>query len=295
MKGWLAPLVACAALNAAPVLAQNPAGEGSPAVASGSSLQVSLALAAIRYSVPYKAVPPVWQEAQYGPFRVVAPDRVEMAGATDSATPAQFAAMLRNHPGVRRLVLLRCPGTYDDIANLKLGRMIREAGLATHVPANGSVRSGAVDLFLAGRERVIEDGAEFAVHSWRDRFGREAGDFAPGEGPNRTYLEYYRAVGMDPASARDFYAFTNSVPHADALWLAAEEMRGWVARLERPARPVLAVTQAAQPTVAREVAAVDLSASEGAGIALLDLTAPHAGGSSTTRSAWASLDSHPRL
>jgi hypothetical protein len=50
-----------------------------------------------------------------------------------------------------------------------------------------------------GRERRIDNGAEFAVHSWRDRQGREARDFAADAAPNRNYLDYYREMGMDPA------------------------------------------------------------------------------------------------
>lgn len=244
MRCWLASLAICAALVAVPAQVRAEEARDGAVAASASNLQTGLALAAFRFAVPaQKAAVPQWQVSEYGPFRVVAPDRVKMVGATDSATPAQFAAMLRDHPGLQRMDMVRCPGTHDDIANLKLGRMIRAAGLATHVPANGSVRSGAVDLFLAGRERVIEEGAEFAVHSWQDRFGREADDFAPDAGPNRAYLDYYRAMGLDGASAAAFYAFTNSVPHSEALWLEADEMRGWLARLERQehqARPVLA-------------------------------------------------------
>lgn len=163
----------------------------------------------------------------YGPFRVVDGNRAELRGATDAATPAQFAAMLADHPGLARLDLAWSPGTYDDRANLKLGRMIRAAGLATHVPGTGSVRSGAVELFLAGAHRTVEDGAEFAVHSWRDGQGREADDFAPDAAPNRAYLEYYREMGMNAATAQRFYAVTNSVPHSGVRWMDAAEMRRW--------------------------------------------------------------------
>ena len=119
--------------------------------------------------------------------------------------------------------------------------MIRRAGLSTEVPANGSVRSGAVELFLAGVERHIENGAEFAVHSWRDEYGREADDFSMEAPQNRTYLDYYREMGMDEGQARSFYAMTNSVPHHRARWLRAGEMRNWAsfrAPVERAAAPV---------------------------------------------------------
>jgi hypothetical protein len=66
------------------------------------------------------------------------------------------------------------------------------------------------------------------VHSWLDNHGREADDFAADHPANRLYLDYYVEMGMSESQARNFYAMTNSVPHASALWLKAAEMRGWI-------------------------------------------------------------------
>jgi hypothetical protein len=182
--------------------------------------------------------------AAYGPFRVLDGNRAALVGITDGRSPAQFAAMLRDHPQLATLELLECPGTFDDLANLQLGRMIRQAGLVTHVPAGGSVRSGAVELFLAGSARRIDDGAEFAVHAWEDEEGLEATDFAADAPENRKYLAYYREMGMDESQAAAFYAMTNSVPFERARWLDAAEMRRWLpdaqADTQLVAEPVLA-------------------------------------------------------
>jgi hypothetical protein len=167
--------------------------------------------------------------AHYGPFRVLDNRRAALVGATDAASPAAFAAMLAAHPGLEVIEFLDAPGTSNDLANLRLGRAIRAAGLATHVPRGGSARSGAVELFLAGTHRSMETGALFAVHSWRDEAGREPGDFAPDAPANRLYLDYYAEMGMSADDARAFYAMTNSVPHAQALWLNSHEMARWIA------------------------------------------------------------------
>lgn len=292
MTRWLSFLLASAALAAASVPAHAHDGGGGDAAASvgASSLQATLALAALNFvqrgehapafvrAQPVRTVPGAQAGDRYGPFRVVGHDRVEMIGATDRTTPAQFAAMLRDFPGIRQIDMVECPGTHDDVANLKLGRMIRASGLATYVPANGSVRSGAVDLFLAGHERRIDNGAEFAVHSWRDRQGREARDFATDAAPNRKYLDYYREMGMDAHGAQAFYAFTNSVPHRDARWLEAPEMRAWLARTsgrrqQTSARPVLASAAFDQPMTVTKIAALDpLVMKTGDRLALLDLS-----------------------
>lgn len=172
--------------------------------------------------------------AAYGPFRVLDAQRAALVDVTDHRSPAAFAAMLRDHPGIGLLEMVECPGTEDDRANLKLGRMIRAAGIATYVPAGGSVRSGGVELFLAGARRFADPRAEFAVHAWMDEDGLEATDYAAGAQENRKYLAYYRQMGMSAGEAAAFYAMTNSVPHDEARWLTGVQMAGWV-RLERPA------------------------------------------------------------
>jgi len=166
--------------------------------------------------------------ARFGPFRVIDGTRAALVDVTDERSPAQFEAMLRAHPGITMLDMVECPGTEDDRANLRLGRMIRARGIATHVPAGGSVRSGGVELFLAGARRIADPGSEFAVHSWADEDGREAKDYPADAPENRAYVDYYKAMGMPDSEARAFYAMTNSVPNADAKWLTAQDMGRWV-------------------------------------------------------------------
>lgn len=166
--------------------------------------------------------------AAFGPFRVLDPARAALVGVTDARSPAQFAALLRAFPGVTLIELIECPGTEDDRANLALGRMIHARGITTHVPAGGSVRSGGVELFLAGKRRIADPGSEFAVHSWADEDGREARDYPANAPENRAYLDYYAEMGMRPDQARAFYAMTNSVPFASAKWLSAGDMARWV-------------------------------------------------------------------
>jgi hypothetical protein len=184
--------------------------------------------------------------AQYGPFRVLDGERAALVAATDVASPRHFDAMLRDHPGLKVLEMPDAPGTSHDLANLALGRRIRAAGLATHVPAGGSVRSGAVELFLAGTRQTIAQGATFAVHSWMDTRGLEPRHFAENAPENRLYLDYYEEMGMAPDLARAFYAMTNSVPHSEALWLNSAQMQSWIDRVA----PVPAQELAPSPTLA---------------------------------------------
>lgn len=165
--------------------------------------------------------------AAFGPFRVIDANRAALMDVTDSASPRDFARLLQAYPQIRTLEMIECPGTSDDIANLRLGRMIHRAGIVTEVPEGGSVRSGAVELFLAGAKRIAAPGAEFAVHSWQDSDGLEPRDFPANDPVNRAYIAYYREMGMSQAQAEAFYAMTNAVPHDDARWMDAREFAAY--------------------------------------------------------------------
>ncbi|PKP87839.1 MAG: alpha/beta hydrolase [Alphaproteobacteria bacterium HGW-Alphaproteobacteria-17] len=167
--------------------------------------------------------------AQYGPFAVVDATTVRMAGDVTSATPQQFAAMLAAFPGLKRLEMVDCPGSLDEEANLILARAIRRAGMETIVPSGGSVRSGAVELWLAGATRRAAPDAEFGVHSWADEYGREANDYPPNDPVHAEYLGLYRELGMDDARARAFYALTNSTPFDEVRYLTRDDMARFVA------------------------------------------------------------------
>ncbi len=166
--------------------------------------------------------------ASFGPFNVVSNDKVELNGSIESDTPAQFSDMLRAYPEIRQIDMIDCPGTGDDDANLALARMVRKAGIATNVPDGGSVRSGGVELFLAGAKRSAAPTAEFAVHSWVDEDGMEPDDFAESDPVNTEYVDYYREIGMSDDKAKAFYALTNSVPHDDALYLKPRDIAAYI-------------------------------------------------------------------
>jgi hypothetical protein len=167
-------------------------------------------------------------KARFGPFAVVDGTTVRMAGDVTSATPRQFAAMLAAFPGLKRLEMIDCPGSLDEEANLILARAIRRAGLETIVPSGGSVRSGAVELWLAGAVRRAAADAEFGVHSWADETGREANDYPADDPVHAEYLSYYREMGMDDAKARAFYALTNATPFDDVHYLTRADMARFV-------------------------------------------------------------------
>ena len=224
MRRFAALLIAFAACAGSPLAAQTITYE----VTEDSIADEPVADGAGWRLVEIEPVPVPAGIAAYGPFRVLDNGHAALVDVTDEHSPAAFAAMLGDFPGIAVLDMVECPGTEDDRANLRLGRMIRAAHIATHVPDGGSVRSGGVELFLAGARHTADPGAEFAVHAWADENGREPGDYAASASENRAYVDYYREMGMSTIEAEAFYAMTNAVPNADARWMTAAQMGQWV-------------------------------------------------------------------
>jgi hypothetical protein len=162
--------------------------------------------------------------AQFGPFTIVSATEAHLNGVTDEATPDQFRKMLNAFPKLKQISMIDCPGTENDDANLEVARMIRRAGINTHVPAEGSVRSGGVELFLAGLHRTYAKGAQFGVHSWIDENGLQADDVPADDPINAAYISYYQEVGLPAQTARAFYAFTNQTAFDSIYYMSEQEL-----------------------------------------------------------------------
>lgn len=204
--------------------------EEDAALLDDEALAEDEAFAATRRYAPAATLATLGQaKARFGPFSVIDAATVRMAGDVTSATPRQFAAMLAAFPRLRRIEMVDCPGSLDDDANLALARAIRRAGLETVVPSGGSVRSGAVELWLAGATRRAAPDAEFGVHSWADEYGHEANDYPADDPVHADYIGLYRELGMDAAKAREFYALTNATPFDEVRYLTRADMARFVA------------------------------------------------------------------
>lgn len=146
-------------------------------------------------------------------------DRLIVTGAIDGTTLERFREARKAHPDATVLVLQNIPGSIDDDANLVFSRAVHDAGMTTLVPANGMVASGGTDLFVAGKERILEEGACVGVHSWGD--GVEEGDKASRDHPlHQQYLDFYDALQIP----QEFYWFTlEAAPASGIHWMTAAE------------------------------------------------------------------------
>ena len=145
-------------------------------------------------------------------------------GDLGTSTYAQIRNLIAEHPEVTRLVLEEISGSVNDAINVHTGRLVRAAGIATHVPSHGDVNSGGVDLFAAGATRSVDEGGILGVHSWCCKDGVTADKLPTSDPAHGTQLTYYRE--MLDEQGESFYFFTLTAAPFDGIHpMTREEMK----------------------------------------------------------------------
>lgn len=162
---------------------------------------------------------------RYGIFKVKNDTTVVMNGTIGGRTDNHFDKLVKKNNNIKWIELEDCPGSKNDEVNLKLSKKIHDLGINTKVFSYSEIASGAVDLFLAGNKREIEQGAKIGVHSWGGGGGESATDYPIGHANHLPYIEYYKYVGFTQQEAEDFYYFTINSASADAIhWMTQAEI-----------------------------------------------------------------------
>jgi hypothetical protein len=147
-------------------------------------------------------------------------DILLMQGTINGDTPDQLKTVLNTYPDITTIVMLYCPGSSDDEANIPMARQVRALGLNIHLTASSDIASGCVDFFLAGSQRTMERGAKIGVHSWYDDDDQKDATDYPADSPehemNRKYIE-------DMLGSDAFYWFTINAASADDMYYMTEQ------------------------------------------------------------------------
>ena len=148
-------------------------------------------------------------------------DRLYILGTLNSKSLGQFEQIMSKNPRIKTLVLTACDGSIDDETTFKFGREIRQRGLSTYLLHNSVIASGAVDLFLSGVDRTIEQGAKLGVHSWSDG-SIEAKDLPKNHPDHHLNADYIN----DMLGSDQFYWFTIYAADADTVaWMSEQEIK----------------------------------------------------------------------
>ncbi|MBE8232465.1 MAG: hypothetical protein HAW67_01930 [Endozoicomonadaceae bacterium] len=143
-------------------------------------------------------------------------DNLFLSGGLGTRTYNQIFDLITNNPEFRTIIEGQISGSIHDEINLQTGRLIRKAGLSTHITSSSYIASGAVDLFCSGVKRTMEDGAEFGVHSWSSA-DVEAGDLPDDSPLHNDQITYFTEMLGSPIG-KDFYFFTIKAATADNVY-----------------------------------------------------------------------------
>jgi len=147
-------------------------------------------------------------------------DKLYVMDLLNSKSFGQMQETIAANPQVNTLVFTAMPGSVDDEVTFEMGRWLRKQKLDTHLTAQSVIASGAVDLFLSGVNRTMEDGAKLGVHSWASG-SKEAADFPRYAEEHQLNKDYI--VAMDIPEL--FYWFTIYEAPADSMhWMTHDEI-----------------------------------------------------------------------
>lgn len=153
-------------------------------------------------------------------------DQAVLMGTLGTISYVQIKDLIEKNPAVKTLVLKNVPGSLNDAINVHTGRLVREAGLTTMVPADGEIASGGVDLFLAGSKRIVEEGGRLGVHSWCCSEGKPANELPQDHPAHIALIKYSTKMLRD--YGKGFYFFTlTAAPFEGIHWMSREEMVKW--------------------------------------------------------------------
>ncbi|MEM8534873.1 MAG: hypothetical protein AAGF95_28795 [Chloroflexota bacterium] len=156
---------------------------------------------------------------------VVEDTQAILTGLLGTRSYTQMQDMIEQHPEVETLVLQDVPGSINDTVNVHTGRLVRNAGLDTYVPADGLTASGGTDLLLAGVERIVEEGATIGVHTWCCEGDLQAWEL-PDDHPAHNDLITYSNEMLGSDIGRDFYFYTIKAATFDEMHnMSSEELR----------------------------------------------------------------------
>ncbi|MGH1577226.1 hypothetical protein [Planktotalea sp.] len=135
-------------------------------------------------------------------------DTIYLSGSINEDTATGFAAVREANPKATRLVLLEADGPAGSAGAMAFGRAVREAGFSTHLRNDSVISGAAVDAFVGGTQRTMEEGAVIAVSRSEDADAHKAfaTDMTGGEGYARFAQQFGRRKRPRPMTIAEIGA-----------------------------------------------------------------------------------------
>ncbi len=165
---------------------------------------------------------------KYGPFSIQDDTTALINGDMGNRIENQFNNLMEDYPDIRLLNFGECPGSKNDEVMMDVAKALRNSGINTHLPAEAVIESGAVDLFLSGKNRTRETGSKIGVHAWSSG-NKSAVDYAIGHEEHELYINFYVFCGYSREEAEELYYFIiNSAGPDDIHYMTEEEINEYI-------------------------------------------------------------------
>lgn len=163
---------------------------------------------------------------RYGPFYISSDTTVFYEGTSWGRIDINFDKMIEDYPNIQSITFSsHCPGSNNDEALYRAANKLRNQGIKTILTSESKVESGAVDLFISGASRTIDDGAKIGVHSWSYGGGTDGVDLPEDHEDHQMYLDFYSEMFENEELAIEFYWFTlESAAGDDIHYMSNEEI-----------------------------------------------------------------------
>jgi len=150
-----------------------------------------------------------------------------LSGDLGTVTYSQVKGLIENHPTVKTIVMTHISGSVNDAVNMHTGRLLRENGFTTKLLSDSDIASGGVDLFCAGKKRIVEKGAKIGVHSWCCTNDLTAIEIPKEHPAHQNQVEYFTMV-LGSEKGPSFYFYTLQASPFDGIhYMTDEEIKKW--------------------------------------------------------------------
>ncbi len=150
-----------------------------------------------------------------------------LSGVLGTVTYSQIKDLIINHPEVKTIVMTQISGSVNDAVNMHTGRLLNENGFTTKLLSDSDIASGGVDLFCAGKKRIVEKGAKIGVHSWCCTNDLTAIEL-PKDHPAHQYQVAYFTMVLGAEKGPAFYFYTLEASPFDGIhYMTDEEIKKW--------------------------------------------------------------------
>ena len=160
----------------------------------------------------------------YGQFEVQPDNSIIMDGDISLNTSADLAALIVDHPEAKLIIMKNSDGIHLDDVTLEAARLVRSAGMDTHLASDGVISRGGLNFFIAGVNRTMDAGGQMGVGAWRDAMGNEATSYGFGDDAHLRYLNFYAEMGYQWLDGSNFYFFSIQAADSNNLFFLTDDL-----------------------------------------------------------------------